>query len=166
MGIEITDFFNMSGDHPLYSEVREILIIAGKSPEQGSEFDKNTKKYRKLPNNKFLDALKKDKYDVLVIHDGEYFHGYAAYQRKGDEMGIFRLEIDEKVEGNPYLISKLIRNSLRHIKNKGIKKINFDRDSKELVDFLKIRENKLDVTVNQKNNSLYFLPMNFETGLF
>ena len=81
-------------------------------------------------------------------------------------MGIFKRIVDEEIKGNRYLTGKLIKDSLDYIRNKGIKKINFDEDSRELVDFLKTREKGLDILVSPETKSLYFLPMNFETGLF
>ena len=88
--IEITDFFSMSKDHPLYDYIRQKLIIEGKSPDEDSNFDKNTRKYRHLSNEEFLSALEKEGYDVLIIHEDisdeeAYLHGYIAYQRKGKQ---------------------------------------------------------------------------------
>ena len=162
MGIEIIDFFDMSKDHPLYEEVRRILIDRGKHPEMGSEFERKTFRYRNLPDEEFLDALKKDKYNVLVIYDdmpdGAYFHGYAAYQREKNKMGIFELKVDEEVEGNPKLIAKLIRDSFKHVRSKEIREIIFDKDSRELVNFLKTKEKRWNVSIILESNKLRLIP--------
>ena len=163
--IEAINFWDMPKDHPLYSEIRERLIIRGKSPEEDSEFDRNTLKYRNLSNNEFLNALKKDKYNVLVIYDESNFHGYVAHQRKEDEMHIFESSANENLKGN-FLTRKIIQQALDHIKNKGFRKVIFDRDSKELVDFLKRRESNFRIAVNPQTNSFRFIPIGLETGLF
>ena len=162
MEIEITDFFSMSKDHPIYDYVRQELIIAGKDPDKDSRFDRRTLEYRNLPNEEFLAALKEKGYDVLIIHEDmsdeeSYLHGYVAYQIEEGEAGIFRRIVDEKVEGNRDLTRKLIEGTLNHLKSKGVKKINFDSDSEELINFLKTKESELNIVVNLKTNSLSFL---------
>jgi hypothetical protein len=175
--IEITDFFSMSKDHPIYTYVREKLIVEGKNPDEDSNFDINTREFRHLSNEEFLKALQKKGYDVLVIYsilpkkndtDDEeaYLHGYIAYQVKNQEMGIFERIVDKEVRGNHYLTGKLIRDSLEHIGSKGVKKINFDRDSKEILKFLKTKESKYGFSVNIQTKSLSFLSLPLGKGRY
>ena len=160
--IELTDFFNMSPEHPLYDYIREKLIVEGKTPDKGSEFFKRTEKYGHLPNKKYLIAMEKEGYDVLVIHEDmsdeeSYLHGYIAYQIEEGKAGIFKRVVDEEVRGNRDLTRKLIEETLSHLKSKGARKINFDSDSEELIDFLKTKEDELNIAVNTKTRSLSFL---------
>jgi hypothetical protein len=162
--IEITDFFSMSEDHPLYTPIRNKLIIAGKTPDKDSNFDKKTLEYRSLANEEFLQALKKKGYDVLVIHknisdEEAYLYGYIAYQIEEGRAGIFRRIVHEEVEGNSDLTRKLIKGTLDHLRKKGAERVTFDRDSEELISFLKTKENELGILVSLKTKSLVFLPL-------
>ena len=171
--IEITDFFSMSKDHPLYDYIRQKLIIEGKSPDEDSNFDKNTRKYRRLSNEEFLSALEKEGYDVLIIHEDisdeeAYLHGYIAYQRKGkqkEEMHIFKPGINEEVNGNRRLVTKLTRQCLEHVREK-FKKVVFDKDSRAILEFLNTKESYYDISTNLGTSSLIFLPVTSETGQF
>jgi hypothetical protein len=162
--IELTDFFSMPEDHTLYKPIRQKLIIAGKTPDKDSNFDKNTLEYRNLPNEQFLAKLKEKGYDVLILYEDlsdekAHLHGYIAYQIKEEKAGIFERIVHEEVEGNTDLTRKLIEGTLEHLKNKGVKKINFDSNSEELIDFLKKKEEHYDILVNVENRSVYFLPI-------
>ena len=165
--IKITNFFSIEKDTPLYLKIREELVHKGKDPVAGSKFEENTRKYRHRSTNKFLKGLQDDNYGALVMYDDSYLYGYAAYQRQGnkmDEMHIFKLAIDEKAKGHLGLIRKLIGESLSYARKKGIKKIVFDRDSRELIEFLKRREGNFGISINLEENSLRFVPL--ETGRF
>ncbi len=169
MGIELTDFFSISKDHPLYDYMREKLIIEGKTPDEGSTFYKKTLKYGNLSNKQYLVAMEKDNYDVLIIHEDisneeSYLHGYIAYQIEKGEAGIFKRIVDKEVKGNRDLTRKIIEGTLSHLRNKGARKITFDSDSEELIDFLKTKESELNIVINTETRSLCFLPL--ESGLF
>ena len=171
--IKITDFFSMSKEHLLYDYIRQKLIIEGKSPDEDSNFDKNTRQFRNLSNEEFLSALEKEGYDVLIIHEDisdeeAYLHGYIAYQKRGDqkeEMHIFKPGIDEKVNGDRRLVTRLTRLCLEHVR-KRFKKVFFDKDSREILKFLKTKEEYYDISANLGTSNLTFLPMHFEAGLF
>lgn len=169
--IETKDFFDITKDTPLYLKIADELIHAGRdNAVVGSRFEESTREYKKMRTSEYFRRVKKEKYDALVMYDESYLYGYAAYQRQGedeDEMHIFKLHIDEKVNGNHRLVTRLTKQCLEHARKK-FRRVVFDKetDSRIVLEFLKTKETHYNISVNLEENSLCFLPIDFEAGLF
>lgn len=151
--LETKAFFEMSKEDSMYAKIKELALDRVRSPDPGSIFDRQTREIRGLPDSELLGIFKANGYDALVGYNQEVC-GYIAFQRHGDDLHIFAINVEEKYRGSP-VIMQLTKDFLDYARRKNAKRIRLSgggsEKSKKLVHILAREEEKLHIKVDEES---------------